>query len=131
MLRGFRRLELNLDPVNVTPPVSAYQAAVNYEIGLIAAKVDRPDRPARLVRRGVQRQGRSGPAPARRSTVRLPRRSSSRRSRASRGAGPVELPTSIAEPAVTTADLAGARASAARALSAPVSLDARRRGGSC
>ena len=35
------------------PKVSAYNAAVSYEIGLIAAKVDQANQPARLVRHGL------------------------------------------------------------------------------
>ena len=121
VLRGFRRLELDFDPVNVTPQVSSYQAAVNYEIGLIAAKVDRPDRPARLVRRGAR--SRSFPAsPARCSTARPPPQivvaALAGFSRGSRSC----CRRASSEPTVTRRDLAGARASAARALSAPVRL---------
>ena len=54
VIRGFRRLALRLSPVDVTPKVSAYDAAVNYEIGLIAAKVDQANQPARLVRHGLE-----------------------------------------------------------------------------
>ena len=50
ILRGYRRLALRLFPVNVVPAVHSYGAAVNYELGLIGAKVDRPHREARLVR---------------------------------------------------------------------------------
>ena len=42
VIRGFRRLALRFFPVHVTPKVSSYEAAVNYELGVIAAKVDRP-----------------------------------------------------------------------------------------
>jgi vancomycin resistance protein YoaR len=121
VLRGFRRLELDFDPVDVTPPIDSYQAAVNYEIGLIAVKVDRPDRPARLERRGAQVTvvpGRPGEVLDRQSAAEIVVAALAGFSRGN----PVELPTSVAEPTVTTADLAGARASAAKALSAPVRL---------
>ena len=54
VIRGFRRLALRISPVNVKPKVSAYDAAVNYELGLIAAKVDRANNPAKLVRTGLK-----------------------------------------------------------------------------
>ena len=65
----------------------AYQAAVDYELGVIAGKVDRPYKPARLVRHGLRST--SSPArPVSCSTGRRRRRSSSPRSRAStRGPG--------------------------------------------
>src|SRR6516164_432963 len=53
VIRGYRRLALHLFPAEVTPKVRSYQAAVEYEIGLIASKVDKPYRPARLVRKGL------------------------------------------------------------------------------
>ena len=70
VIRGFRRLELRLFPAEITPKVEAYQAAVNYEISVIAGKVDRPYKPARLVRHGLNdrdrpRPGRRGARPER------------------------------------------------------------------
>ena len=74
VIRGFRRLALRVFPDDVTPTVRAYDAAVNYEIGVIAGKVDRPYKPARLVRHGLQirssraRRG-SGSTGRRRATI--------------------------------------------------------------
>ncbi len=67
VIRGFRRLALRFSPANVTPKVSAYNAAVNYEIGLIAGEGRPADRPARLVRHGLSVDRHPGPsrAPAR------------------------------------------------------------------
>ena len=97
VIRGFRRLALRLFPADVTPKVHAYDAAVDYEIGLIAGKVDRPYKPARLVRQGPARS-RSSPGQAGerldRSAAREHRRRRARRAR--RAPSTVELPTAVA-----------------------------------
>ena len=62
LIRGFRRLALRLFPVEVTPTVRAYTAAVDYELGLLAAKVDRPFRAARVVRHGLRSSSRRAPS---------------------------------------------------------------------
>jgi vancomycin resistance protein YoaR len=121
VVRGFRRLALRLSPENVTPKARAYTAAVNYEVGLMAAKVDQPDRPARLIRHGAQVDvipARAGEVLDRKTatTIVINALASLERS------GPVALPTSVAEPTVTAADLDGARITAEKALSAPVTL---------
>ncbi len=121
VVRGFRRLALRFSPVNIVPKTRAYTAAVNYEVGLIADKVDQPDRPARLVRHGAQ----VDVIPAKAGNV-LDRKSAEKiviAALASLGRpGPVVLPTSVAEPTVTAADLDNARVVAEQALSAPVTL---------
>jgi vancomycin resistance protein YoaR len=126
VIRGFQRLLLRVDPTNIEPQISAYTAAVHYEIGRIAAAVDRPDRPARLVRHGLRVRvvpGRTGQvldqAAAERIVV-------AELAKLSRG-GPVTLPTRIQQPSVSTADLAAAQAAAQQALSAPVKLKVDRR----
>jgi hypothetical protein len=62
VIRGFRRLALRVFPADVTPKVSAYQAAVDYEIGVIGSKVDKPYHAARLVRHGLRIQVMPGQA---------------------------------------------------------------------
>ena len=111
VLRGFRRIELNFDPVDVTPTVSSCQAAVDYEIARIAAQVDRPDTPARLVRRGADVDvvpGHSGELLDRQSAAEIVVTALA----SSRAAARSSSPTSIAEPTVTTADLTTTQASA-------------------
>jgi vancomycin resistance protein YoaR len=121
VIRGFRRLALRFSTTNFVPRARSYQAAVDYEVGLIAEKVDKPDRDARLVRHGASvtvRPGQVGNVldrTAAAATIVAALSSLSRH-------GPVALPTSIAEPSVTTADLRQSRTQAARALSAPVTL---------
>jgi len=119
VIRGFRRLALRVFPADVTPKVRSYQAAVDYELGVIASKVDRPFRPARLVRQG--RKIRVIPGQA---GERLDRSAAEKilvASLASLERGdPVELPTAIDPPAVTGPDLNGAKAVAQKVISAPV-----------
>jgi vancomycin resistance protein YoaR len=121
IVRGFRRLALRLSPVDITPKVRSYSAAVDYEVGLIAAKVDQPDRPARLVRHGSKVEV----MPARAGEV-LDRAAAAKTVVAALASlersGPVELPTAIAQPTVTAADLNDARVAAQQVLSAPVTL---------
>jgi len=121
VVRGFRRLALRVFPANIAPRARAYTAAVNYEVGLIAAKVDQPDRPARLVRHGAQvavlpaKTGEILDRQAAEKTV-VEALASLERS------GPIRLPTEVAEPTVTAAELSNVRAVAEQALSAPVTL---------
>jgi vancomycin resistance protein YoaR len=126
VIRGFRRLLLRIDPANVEAPVNSYTAAVEYEIGRIAAKVDRPDQPARLLRRGLRVgvvQGKPGEVLDRRAAAAtvVTALASLKRN------GPVELPTSVEQPTVSAGDLAGAQTAARQALSAPVTLKVEKR----
>ncbi len=52
-VRGYRRLELEFFPEDLVPPVRAYDAALTYELGLLAKAIDTPHREAKLVRRGL------------------------------------------------------------------------------
>ena len=122
VVRGFRRLALRLSPANVIPRPRAYTAAVNYEVGLIAAKVDQPDRPARLIRHGAQVvvvQAKAGEVLDRKAAATIVVDALASLTRP----GSIELPTSVAEPTVTAADLDNARVVAEQALSAPVTLE--------
>ena len=96
-------------------------AAVDYELGLLAAKVDRPFQPAKIVRHGIQLQvveGRAGELLDRPAATKIVIASLASLIRS----GPVELPTSVEQPKLTAADLQGLRAQAAQALSGPVTL---------
>ncbi len=53
VVRGYRRLELQLFPQNVAPPIHSYGAAVDYELGLLAHALNTPHRQAVLVRHGL------------------------------------------------------------------------------
>jgi vancomycin resistance protein YoaR len=122
ILRGFRRLELRLFPENVVPKARAYRPAVDYEVSLLAMKVDKPYRPARLVRHGLKvasLQGHPGELLDRQAASQIIVTALASLSRPS---SPIELPTSIDLPSVTASQLAQAQAEAKVALSAPVTV---------
>jgi vancomycin resistance protein YoaR len=119
-IRAYRRLELHFFPSNVTPQITAYQAAVDYELGRIAAAVDRPHREARLVRKGLKvdvEPGSTGRVLAQHAAAQVVIDALASFSRA-----PVALPVRTDPPKVTTASLRHARLLANRVLSAPVTL---------
>ncbi len=123
LFRGFRRLALRFFPIELTPSVRSYTAAVDYELGLLAAKVDRPFEPARIVRHGLQLQlvaGEAGESLDRPAAARIVIASLASLTRS----GPVALPTSAEQPALTAADLQAVRQEAAQALAGPVTLKA-------
>ena len=121
IIQGFRRLELGLFGMNVEPPAHAYLAAVDYEVDLLAEKIDRPVRQARLVHRGLifaVRPGRDGQELDRSRAAAMIVSALASLSRS----GPVELPVSVDRSTVSAAELATARTRAEIAVSAPVTL---------
>jgi vancomycin resistance protein YoaR len=120
VVRGYRRLELQLFPQNVEPRIETYDAAVSYELGLLAKAVDRPHREAKLVRRGLHitiepgLTGRSLDTAAARSVL--------VDALASFNRAPVALPVRVDAPGVTVATLTAAQRRASRIISAPVEL---------
>jgi vancomycin resistance protein YoaR len=119
-VRGYRRLELEFFPQDLVPPIRAFDAALSYELDLLAKAVDRPHQEARLVRRGLHitiAAGATGhavdKAAARQVLV---------RSLASFSRGPVGLPVRIDVPRVTVASLTDEQQIASRIISAPVTL---------
>lgn len=120
-VRGFRRLRARLFGADASPPLSAYEAAVEYKLDQIARAVDRSGVDARLVRKGLAVrvvEGRSGRKldRATAATVVVQALGSLNRNT------PVALPLAATEPEVRGADLAGAAAQARTALSAPLRL---------
>ena len=106
ILQGFRRLELELVGTDITPRVSSYAAAVDYEVGLLAARVDRPVEQARIVRRGLSfslAPGHDGLAldRARAASIIVSALASLRRG------GPVALPVVVERPTLTPGQLVG------------------------
>ena len=84
-VRGFRRLQARFFGAEISPPVQAYAAALDYKLDGIAREVDRRHVEAKLVRRGLSIEvvpGQSGL----RSTGKPPRLRSSGRSPGSSGA---------------------------------------------
>ena len=121
LVRGFRRLALRFSPATVTPRVIAYDAAVDYEVGVLAAAIDRPARDARLARHGLRvvvEPGRTGTVLDRTQARQTIVQALSRFDRA-----PVELPVRLSQPRVTSPGLATAQALDQRILSAPVTLE--------
>jgi vancomycin resistance protein YoaR len=119
-LRGYKRLALRLYPTSIVPKPQPYVSALNYEVGKLAAAIDRPERDAKLVRKGGQivtipgEAGRALQQPAAATVV--------ARALAGFGRLPVTLPVQTVAPKVTVPDLAQAQRLARRALSAPVTL---------
>jgi vancomycin resistance protein YoaR len=124
-VRGFKRLRVRLFPGDLRPPVRVYEAALQYELAQLAAKIDGRPREAALVRRGLK----IVPLPGRTGTV-LKREAAGSmivRSLASFDRdGPVSLPVQTEAPTVRVADLRSALAGARLAVSAPVRLVADR-----
>jgi vancomycin resistance protein YoaR len=121
-VRGYRRLQLEFFPQDVEPPIEAYDAAVRYELGLLAKAVDRPHREARLVRRGLHITIAAGATGE--SLDRVAARSVLLRSLASFSRGRVALPVTLDAPRVTVATLTARQRTASRIISAPVTLTA-------
>jgi vancomycin resistance protein YoaR len=119
--RGFKRLVLRLRGENVTPSITVWSSALDYELGRMAKAVDRPATPARLVLHGL----RPVVLPAA-SGVRLDTKAAGdmiARALASFERGqPVVLPVVTAAPSVTAAALQPAAAKARLVVSAPVRL---------
>ncbi len=120
-LRGYTRLALRLFPKSIEPTPHPYVSALNYEVGKLAAAIDRPRRDARLVRSGGQIKtvpGRLGISLQAGATAELIARSLAGFDRL-----PVQLPIRTTVPQITVPDLAQAKLLAERALSAPVTLE--------
>jgi vancomycin resistance protein YoaR len=119
-IRGYRRLELQLFPAEVAPPVKAYEPGVNYEVGLLAKAIDSGHREARLVRRGLHitiAPGATGRALDRKAAHDVIVGALSSFSRA-----PVALPVQTDPPTVTVDSLADAQRLASQVIAAPVSV---------
>jgi vancomycin resistance protein YoaR len=120
-VRGYRRLGLEFFPQDLAPPTRAYDAALTYELELLAKALDRPHQEARLVRRGLHitiAAGRTGRSLDRQAAREVLVRSLASFSRDS----VVGLPVRIDAPRVTVATLTGAQRTASRIVAAPVTL---------
>ncbi len=121
LLRGYRRLALELFPREIAPQTSSYDAAVTYELGLLAHAIDTPARDAKLVRRGLRvtiADGATGRVLQRKAARRLIVASLASLTRS----GPVALPVQVSRPRATVATLAARQRVATRIVSAPVTL---------
>jgi vancomycin resistance protein YoaR len=118
IVRGYRRLSLELFPQDVVPQVHAYRSGVAYELGLIAAAVDKPHREAKLVRRGLHIT--IEPGVTGRRLDRAAARHSIVGALASFTRKTVALPVRLDSPQITVASLTSAQRRASRIISAPV-----------
>ena len=120
-VRGYRRLELEFFPQDLIPPIRAYDAALTYELELLAKAVDRPHREAQLVRRGLHitiaagATGRSLDKQAAREVLVRSLASFSREA-------VVGLPVRVDAPRVTVATLTSAQRTASRIVAGAVTL---------
>ena len=118
IVRGYRRLSLELFPQDLAPPTHAYDAGLDYELQLITKAVNAPARDARLVRRGLHitiAGGSSG-----RTLDRTAAREEIVRALASFSRAPVSLPVTLAMPSTTVASLTALQRRASLIVSAPV-----------
>ena len=120
VVRGYRRLTLKFSPISIDPQVEVYDAAVRYELSKIAREVDKPERDAALMWRGLHitiSPGEPGlevdQAAARRVVV---------NALASFARTPVSLPVRKTPPSVTVDRLLPAQRLASRIIAAPVRL---------
>jgi vancomycin resistance protein YoaR len=121
-VRGFRRLQARFFGAEISPPVQAYGAALDYKVGRIAREVDRRHVEAKLVRRGLTIEvvrGQSGLRLERKAAEATIVRSLARFERGS----VIALPIVVDPVQVGAADLAPAARQAKTALSAPVRLE--------
>jgi vancomycin resistance protein YoaR len=120
-VRGYRRLELEFFPQDLVPPIRAYDAALTYELQLLAKAIDRPHQEAQLVRRGLHitiaagTTGRSLDKQAAREVLVRALASFSRES-------VVGLPVRVDAPQVTVATLTSEQRTASRIVAGPVTL---------
>ena len=120
-VRGFRRLQTKFFGAEISPPVQAYGAALDFKLAGLAEAIDQRHVEAKLVRRGLGIEVVAG-QPGRRLDQKAASASIVRAlARLDRG-GQVALPVRIDPVEVTAADLAPAAHQARIALSAPVRL---------
>ena len=120
-VRGFRRLQARFFGAEISPPVQAYGAALDFKIAGLAEAIDQSHVEAKLVRRGLAIEVVPG-QPGRRLDQKAAGATIVRTlARLDRGQ-PVALPVRIDPIEVTAADLASAARQARTALSAPVRL---------
>ena len=118
IVRGYRRLSLELFPKDLMPPTKAYDAGLDYKLQVIAHAVNAPARDAKLVRRGLRITIAGGSAGH--TLDRALARDEIVRALASFSRAPVSLPVSVAAPRTTIASLTAAQRRASLVVSAAV-----------
>jgi vancomycin resistance protein YoaR len=121
--RGFKRIGVDVFGADVTPSISVLSGALQYELQVIAKRVDRAPRDARLVRHGTNiRAQRAEPG------IELERTTAAQTivhtlASLDRTVGPVALPMRRTAPRIQALALRPALRQARIALSAPVRLE--------
>jgi vancomycin resistance protein YoaR len=120
LVRGYRRIALELFPRNVSPAVRIYDPGVDAELATISRAVAVPQHDARLVRRGLHVSIAAG-SPGR-SLDRVAARALLVEALSSLSRAPVALPVVARQPGATVASLMAAQRTAALMVSAPVTM---------
>ncbi len=120
LVRGYRRIALELFPQDISPPVRVYDPGLDSELASISRAVAIPERNARLVRRGLHITIASGSAG--RSLDRVGAKALLVESLSSLSRRPVALPIVARQPSVTVASLVTAQRTATQMVSAPVTM---------
>ena len=120
-VRGFRRLQARFFGAEISPPVQAYAAALDFKLAGLAEALDQRHVEARLVRRGLAIEIVPGQPGRRLDQEAAGARIVRTLARLERGQ-PVALPVVIDPIGVTAADLAPVALQARTDLSAPVRL---------
>ncbi len=119
-VRGLRRLEHRFFGGDITPPARAYDALLSHKLGVLARRIDRPERQAAVRLKGLRPEvvrGATGRTLDQDAAARLMMSSLIAFERA-----PVALPVEITQPDVTAADLVPVVSQVETAVSGPVRL---------
>jgi vancomycin resistance protein YoaR len=119
-VRGLRRLGHRFFGGDITPPARAYDALLSHKLGVLARRIDRPERQAAVRLKGLRPEvvrGATGRTLDREAAARLMMASLVAFERA-----PVALPVEITQPDVTAADLTPVVSQVETAVSGPVRL---------
>ena len=120
LLRGYRRLQLEVFPQDLVAPRSVYGPGLTYELGVLARTVDTPRREAQLVRRGLHIT--IAPGSVGRRLDRQAARAVIVDALASFSRAPVALPVKQVAPRVTVDSLTATQQAASQIVAAPVTV---------
>jgi len=121
-LRGYKRLDVDFFGADVTPATTVLNGSLDYELDLIAKKVDRAPRDAALVLRGLTVVAQPAQDGVELNRAVAAQTIVERLASLDRTSAPVPLPVATTLPRVRVLALAPAEAQARVALSAPVTL---------
>jgi vancomycin resistance protein YoaR len=119
--RGLRRAKVRVFGADIAPPAKVYAPALDYQLEQLAVEIDRPNREAAIVLRGLEPilvRGQSG-----RKLDQDRAAATMVGALASLTRVPTPLPVTVDPPRVSAADLRPALAQARVALSAPIRLE--------